>query len=168
MSKCPSCGHEIPGVSHFGLKASPKNYLTAPIELAPGRKYIRTFSLLFYPERNDPQLGVLPPCVVIASEEYPKVEKSYPFIAGAKFYPNDIQKLSRAAEDVMLAELAFRALIYGRQPHTLLHSRLRTLYHSPGKREQLHHRLQSIHSNMVICRDVTARESSEEWGVQDE
>ena len=159
--KCPNCGADIPGTAHFGLKASPKNYLAPPIELTPGRKYIRTFALLFYPERKDPEAGELPSCVVIASEEYPKTEKSYPFIAGAKFYPEDLDKLNRAWEDIMLTELAFRSLVAGSRlsPETLLQTRLRALYFSPAKREELYHRLQSIYTSMVICRDVTAREN---------
>jgi hypothetical protein len=40
----------------------------------------------------------------------------------------------------------------------LLHSRLRSLYHSPDMRASLFHRLEHIVENMRICRDVTAKE----------
>ena len=61
----------------------------------------------------------------------------------------------------MLTELAFRSLVAGSRlsPETLLQTRLRALYFSPAKREELYHRLQSIYTSMVICRDVTAREN---------
>jgi len=155
MGKCPSCGAELPEPSHFGLKASPKNYVAPPIPLKPGKKYLRRFSILYYPPRED-----LDDCVVIASEEYAKVDKPYPFISGAKFYRDELDMLQRAAEDIMLAELAFRSLGAGRRPETLLFSRLQSLYHSPRQRAELSHRLETIYKAMLVCREVTAREEA--------
>ena len=162
MVKCPSCGAELPEPAHFGMKAHAKNYITPPIPLKPGRKYFRRFSLLYYPPRIEPEYGMLPDCVVIASEEYPRqTDKSYPFIAGAKFYADELGLLRRAAEDVLLAELGFTALTRGRRPETVLMERLRELYYSPVKRADLGERLTAVVRQMEICRYVTAREEAE-------
>jgi hypothetical protein len=161
MAKCPNCGAELPEPAHFGLKAHAKNYVTPPIPLKPGRKYLRRFSLLYYPPRTDPEYGMLSDCVVIASEEYSRdSEKSYPFIAGAKFYSDELGLLRRAAEDVLLAELGFTALTRGRRAETVLMDRLRELYYSPVKRAELGERLTAVVRQMQICRDVTAREET--------
>ncbi|MEM4382848.1 MAG: hypothetical protein QXU44_02190 [Candidatus Caldarchaeum sp.] len=158
--KCPNCGAELPSPSHFGIKASPKNYITPQLILAPGKKYQRTFAILFYPERQDEELGHLSPCVVIASEEYPKDnDKSYPFISGSKFYKDDLGKLGVAAEYVLLTEVAFKAYITGRSLETLFNNRLRELYHSPDVREDLSIKAQSILNRMKLCADITRKES---------
>jgi hypothetical protein len=100
--------------------------------------------------------------VVIASEEYARdTDKPYPFIAGAKFYSDELGLLRRAAEDVLLAELGFTALTRGRRPETVLMDRVRELYYSSVKRAELGERLAAVVRQMQICRDVTAREGDD-------
>ena len=159
--KCPNCGVDLPSPSHFGLKASPKNYITPQVQLTPGKKYLRTFAILFYPERDDPELGHLSPCLVIASEEYPKdTDKSYPFISGAKFYQQALDSLERVTEDILLSHIAFKSLLLKKPLPTLFQSRLRSLYFDPQKREELELKVQAIYNRMKICSDVTERENN--------
>ncbi|MEM2941399.1 MAG: hypothetical protein QW304_07625 [Thermoproteota archaeon] len=159
--KCPSCGAELPSPSHFGMKASPKNYILPQIILTPGKKYNRTFSILFYPARDDPELGHLESCIVIASEEYPKEDlKAAPFIAGAKFYPEDISKLAIASKYVLLSHVVFTSYISGKDVGAILNARLRELYYSPEIREDLKLTAQSMMNKMKLCADITQKEEN--------
>jgi hypothetical protein len=133
---CPECGAELPSPTHVGLRLRPGNIVSEPIELRPGHKYRRFFYVAYLPERTGAAGEALPPCVVLASEERDTTSERS-FIAGSKFYADELDRLRRAWEDAMLAEIAFRAVAYGRPLETLFHSQLRELYHSAQRRADL-------------------------------
>jgi len=160
--KCPNCGCELPAPSHFGLKAHPKNYIAAPIELYPGLKYRRRFSLLYYPPKTDPEHGHLSQCVVIASEEVPKDNSRTPFIAGSKFYENELEKLSLATTQLLAAEIAFRSLVLGRPTHSIFNSRINTLCAVRHEREALAEMTINMYDSMKRCMVITANEAGKD------
>jgi len=158
--KCPNCGCDLPAPSHFGLKAHPKNYIAPPIELYPGEKYRRRFSLLYYPPKTDPEYGPLSQCIVIASEEIPKDGLRTAFISGSKFYENELDKLSRAVMQLLSAEIAFRSLVLNRQIHSTFHSRINSLYGVKGERAELAEMAQRMYDSMKRCMIITANEAA--------
>jgi hypothetical protein len=157
--KCPNCGYEIPGVSHFGLRANPKNYVAPPIYLTPGRKYYYRFALIYYPPRLDPEAGQLGPCLIIANEEVPKEGDRMPFISGSKFYDHEIDKLELAVDQLLAAQIAFKSMVTGREPASTLHSRLSTISYERRYRQTLAEMIESMLVSMKRCATITERET---------
>jgi hypothetical protein len=133
---CPECGAELPSPTHIGLRLRPENVVSEPIELRPGHKYGRRFYVAYLPEKTGAAGEALPPCVVLASEER-DTASGRSFVAGAKFYVDEMDKLRRAWEDAMLSEIVFRAVAAGRPLESLFHSQIRELYHSAQRRADL-------------------------------
>jgi hypothetical protein len=161
MPACPNCGYELPGTSHFGLKANAKNYIYKPINLKPGRKYDRRFALLYYPPRKADGAVVLGPCLVIASEEVPREEKMYPFISGSKFYDDDLLKLEEAVHQILAAQIAFTAYTTGQTLHGVYMRELNNLYHSQHVRELIKSMVMSMHDKMCDVDRITEQEAVE-------
>jgi hypothetical protein len=157
--RCPNCGHELPGVSHFGLQANPKNYIAPPIHLRPGRKYYYRFALIYYPPRPDPEIGSLDPCLVVANEEVPKEGGRTPFISGSKFYPEDMALLELAVDRLLAAQIAFKSMVTGREPASTLHSRLSTISYEQRYRQTLADTVVSMIESMRRCAAITERET---------
>jgi hypothetical protein len=161
MPTCPNCGHELPGVSHFGLKANAKNYIYNPISLKPGRKYDRRFALLYYAPKKADGAVVLGPCLVIASEEVPRGEKTYPFISGSKFYDDDLLKLDEAVRQIIAAQIAFTAYVTGQTLHGVYMRELNNLYQSRHVRELIKSMAISMYDKMCDVDRITEREAVE-------
>jgi hypothetical protein len=153
MVKCPECGAEVPGPGHVGLRIAADNIISRPIGLKPGKKYARQFYIAYLPERVKEGEEALPPCVVIASEEK-SLSGGHVFVAGAKFYDDEIDKLQAAWEDVMLAYLAFKSHTTNREPASLLMAELRSLYNSQMRRADLGQRLEDMADRIKTARDL--------------
>jgi hypothetical protein len=161
MPACPNCGYELPGVSHFGLKANEKNYIYTPIPLKPGRKYDRRFALLYYPPRQVDSAIVLGSCLVIASEEVPRAEKTYPFISGSKFYDDELLKLDEAVNQLLAAQVAFTSHVTGQPLHSVFMNRLRSLYNSGQIRRLIQSAAMTMQDKMRHVDRITEQEAVE-------
>ena len=133
--KCPNCGAEI-GKFHKGLTPKPENYIIAPLNLTPGKKYDRRFSLLFLPPKILNENTYLGCALVIASEEVKK-DTGQIYVAGSKFYDNELSILNEAVNRILAAEVAFRSIVTDRELYTVLNNRLNDLYRSNQTRERL-------------------------------
>jgi hypothetical protein len=158
MPACPNCGHELPGTSHFGLKANAKNYIYNPIGLKPGRKYDRRFALLYYPPKKVDNAMILGSCLVIASEELPKGEKAHPFISGSKFYDDELVKLEEAVHQIIAADIAFTAHATGQALHSIYMRTLNSLYQSKYSREMIKSMAISMYDRMCDVDRITEQE----------
>jgi len=158
MPTCPNCGYEIPGVLHFGLKANEKNYIYNPIGLKPGRKYDRRFALLYYPPKLSGGEVVLGPCLVVASEEIPRAEKTYPFISGSKFYDDELLKLDEAVNQIIAAQVAFTSHVTGQPLHSVFMNRLRSLYNSGQIRRVIQSAAMTMQDKMRDVDRITEQE----------
>jgi hypothetical protein len=61
-------------------------------------------------------------------------------VAGSKFYPDELEKLRRAWEDVMIAYMAFKASLTTLNLSSIFVSELRSLYESRQRRADLSNR----------------------------
>ena len=139
MTHCPNCGAELPEPTHIGLRPKREYYISEPIELSPGTKYRRYFSIIYLPEKRDEAGVTYQPCIVVASEER-GIDSDRTFVAGAKFYPDELEKLRRAWEDVMVAYMAFKASLTTLNLSSIFVSELRSLYESRQRRADLSNR----------------------------